>query len=72
MGDHPAFPPLENDLQAVDRGILATHESHERGSLGRNQETSQRPLSMRFLECDRFFPNFYQIRLVDPFFGFHR
>ncbi|HEY9655225.1 MAG TPA: hypothetical protein V6C50_07015, partial [Crinalium sp.] len=45
----------EIDLQALDRGILlATLSRGLSGSLGRNLETSQRPLSIRFLECDRF------------------
>ena len=51
-----AFSPHENDLQALDRGILlATLSRGSHGSLGQNPETSQHSLTAVFLGCDRLF-----------------
>jgi len=44
----------EIELQALDHNILLrTLSRGSHGSLGRNLETSQRPLTVGFLKCDR-------------------
>ena len=54
-GNHIRATSLDIDLQASDRGtLLATLSRSSRESLGQNPETSQRPLTVKFLKCDRF------------------
>jgi hypothetical protein len=50
----PTASSHEDDLEALDHNILLTTLSRGlSGSLGRNLETCQRPLTAVFPECDR-------------------
>lgn len=57
-GNHYRTSSLKIDLQAFDPDILqATRARGLCSQLGQSLETSQRLLSMRFLECDHIFPH---------------